>query len=409
MSEHVNRTVTRRDFAKASVAAAAAGLVFVKPKSVYGAPANSRFELGLIGAGGRGTHDAGTFIRSTDTQLVAVADAFQDRLDAAKAHFDKRHEEKDLPPVDSKRLYRGQNAYIELLASKVDGVLITSPPYYHPEHIEAAVDAGIHVYSEKPVATDVYGAKRVMEVGKKAQGKIAIEIGFQLRSSKAYAEAIRRVRKGDIGEFVSGQAWFLAGALGDRSVKGESADQTRLRNWVFDIALSGDIIVEQNVHILDVTNWMFDTHPVKAVGNGGQNVRKGLGDCYDHFEVLFVYPNNVTVAFNSTQYAPAWGGVATRIHGSKGSVECDYGHAIIKGESEWTWEEGSPFDMTEETRIANFINSIHTNRPVNSAEHAAMSALTAILGREAAYKQKEITWKRLLASNQHFRVNLDIA
>ena len=396
--------VSRRDFAKAG--AAAAGLVLVKPGSVYGAPANSRLNLGLIGAGGRGSHDAGVFIRSTNTQMVAVADAFQDRLDAAKTKFDDINEGRGFPKVDRKRLYLGMDAYQDLLASGVDVVVVTSPPYYHPLHIEAAVDAGVSVYSEKPVATDVVGAKRVIEAGKKAEGKVGIQSGTQLRSSAAFAEAVKRVHRGDIGEIVSGQVYYHAGALGDRSKGGETKDQKRLRNWVFDIALSGDIIVEQNIHVLDVCNWHLDSHPIKAIGTGGQKARTGLGDCYDHFQVLYTYPNDVQIAFTSTQFLKGWNECSVRLYGTKGVVVTDYGKAQIMGDNPWKSDQ-NPFDGAETTRTSEFVQSILDGKPINDAKHGAEGALTSILGREATYKGRELTWRKMVRSNQKFRVKID--
>ncbi|MFH1740758.1 MAG: Gfo/Idh/MocA family oxidoreductase, partial [bacterium] len=324
MSEQRKKTLRRRDFVKAS-AMTTAGLILANPKSAFSAQANSRINLGVIGPGGRGTHDAGVFVSVTETQVTALTDAFPDRLEAAKNALDARLVEKGRPKIDKKRLYPGMKGYEELLVSGVDAVLITSPPFYHPEHIEAAVEAGVHVYTEKPVGTDVYGCKRVIKAGEKAEGKLSVQVGFQLRNSRTYAEIAKRIARGDIGEPVSGQIYYHSGALGDRSHPGESKDQTRLRNWVFDIALSGDIIVEQNVHCIDMANWLLQSHPTKAVGNGGQKARVGLGDCYDHFQVLYTYPNDVQMAFTSTQFLKGWGDVAVRIYGTKGVAEIHYG------------------------------------------------------------------------------------
>jgi len=401
-------TLLRREFVKAA-AISTAGLVLVKPGSVIGAPANSRLRLGLIGAGGRGTHDAGVFVSETNTQVTAVADAFQDRLERAKRQLDARLASKDRPNIDPNRLYKGLDGYGDLLASGVDAVLITSPPWFHPEHMEAAVDAGVHVYCEKPVATDVYGAKRVLRAGEKAEGKVSIEVGFQLRSSRVYAEVAERIARGDIGEPVSGQVYYHTGALGDRSRPGESKDQTLLRNWVFDIALSGDIIVEQNIHCIDICNWLLGSHPVEAIGTGGQKARTGLGDCYDHFQVLYSYPKDVQIAFTSTQFLKGWGDVAVRIYGTKGVAEVHYNKPNqITGDNKWESQD-DPFDGVESKRVSGFVNSVLENKPINSAQHGAESALSSILGREATYKGRELTWDAVMRSNQRFRVKLDIA
>ena len=399
--------VSRRDFAKAA-GAAAAGLVLVKPESVRGAPANSRLNLGLIGAGGRGCNDASVFVKATNTQLVAIADTFQDRLEGAKRLFDERNEDRGFPKVDPKRLYRGVDSYEELLASGVDAVVITSPPYFHPLHIEAAIDAGVNVYSEKPVATDVNGAKRVRnEIRKKIdKSGLAFEIGFQLRHSAAYAEAIKRLRDGAIGDVVCGDVYYMAGALSDRSKPGESKTQTLLRNWPFDIALSGDIIVEQDIHVLDMLNWHLGALPLKTVGAGGQKARTGLGDCYDHFDLVYTYPGDIHISFTGAQFLKGHGGCGVRLYGTKGTLESNYGFSKITGENTWT-AETNPFENVEVNRVSEFVASIYNGKPVNSAEHAANSALTSILGREAAYSGKEWTWKKMMRGNQKFRVKID--
>ena len=408
MSEKREGTLLRRDFVKAT-AITTAGLVFVKPESVLGAPANSRLQLGLIGAGGRGTHDAGVFVSETNTQLTAIADVFRDRLERAKARLDAQLAKRDRPKIDEKHLYGGLNGYKDLLASGVDAVLVTSPPWYHPEHLEAAVEAGKHVYCEKPVATDVHGAKRVMRAGEKADGKVSIEVGFQLRCSRVYDEVAKRVMRGDIGKPVSGQVYYHTGALDDRSRAGESKDQKRLRNWVFDIALSGDIIVEQNIHCIDIGNWFLGSHPIKAIGTGGQKARTGLGDCYDHFQVLYTYPDDVQIAFTSTQFLKGWGDVAVRIYGTNGVAEIHYDKPNqITGDNKWESQE-DPFDGVEGTRVSRFVNSIMENKPINSANHGAESVLSSILGREATYKGHELTWDQMMRSDQRFRVKLDIA
>ncbi len=403
-----NPPISRRNFNKA--AAAAASVVLVQPGSAFGSEANSRLRLGVIGPGGRGRHDASVFVNSTNTQITALSDAFQDRLNSARDYLNKRLVDRARSKIEEKHLYLGLDSHEDLLNSGVvDAVLITSPPYYHPKHLSDAVDAGIHVYSEKPVATDVYGAKQVLKAGKKAEGKVSIQIGFQLRSSRAYEEIAKRIARGDIGEPVSGQVYYHTGALGDRSKPGEGPDKTRLRNWVFDIALSGDIIVEQNIHCIDIANWFLQSHPVKAVGNGGQKARTGLGDCWDHFQVIYTYPNDVQMSFTSTQFLNGWGDVAVRIYGTKGIAEIHYSEPIrITGENKFDWEEGSPFDGAETGRISGFCDSIMSGNYINAAEHAAQSAMTSILGRMAAYKEREITWKQMEKSNQRFKVKLNI-
>src|SRR5262252_9110580 len=195
---------TRRDFVK-TTATAGAGLLIVPSAIAFGSEANSSLGLGVIGCGGRGNSDGADFLNSTDVRITALADMFEDRVISTRARFDKMSEEKGRAEISDSDLFKGPKAYEKLLQSKdVDLVLITSPPYFHPEHLEAAVNAGKHAYCEKPVATDVQGCQRVIAAGKKAQGKVSVHIGFQKRYDEGYRGRIQRIHAGDIGDIVLG-------------------------------------------------------------------------------------------------------------------------------------------------------------------------------------------------------------
>lgn len=407
MITKTNTPFSRRSFVKS--AAAGASLVMMKPETVFGSSANSALEMGLIGCGGRGTHDASQFVRTVNTQMVALADCFQDRLENAKGELDGRLEEKGRSKIDSSRLYKGIDAYKELLASKLDGVLIMSPPYYHPLHLEAAVNAGKHVYLEKPVATDVVGALRVIEAGKKAEGKQAVSVGFQIRYSPVYQEIAKRVHDGAIGDIVSGMVYYHAGRLDNRARAGASKDENRLRNWVFDIELSGDIIVEQNIHVIDVANWFLQGHPVKATCTGGRKVRTDVGDCWDHFIGAFWYPNGAIMDFSSSQFLKGWGDCRNRFFGSKGVAEVAYsGAAKITGDNEFQTEGDDNLKGSEENKITAFYESIQSGKFQNQALQGAESTLTSIMGRIAAYKGQEVTWDEMMKSPQKFDVKIQL-
>lgn len=401
--------VTRRGFAK-SAALASGALILTNSKTAFGSDANSALRLGLIGCGGRGTHMAGVFVRNTNTQITALSDPFQDRIDGSAAHLNRRLEEMDRSEIDSSRMYAGLKSYEELLAlDEVDTVLITSPVYYHPDHLEAAVDAGKHVYCEKPVASDVAGCQQVIRTGEKAEGKVSVMIGFQIRKSQGYIELAERIHNGDIGDPVAGLAWFHTGALGLRSREGASESENRLRNWVFDIALSGDIIVEQNCHIIDVVNWQLNSYPERAFGTGGQRVRTYGGDCYDHFIITYWYPNDVKIDFSSTQFLRGWGDCRVRLFGDKGTTSIEYGdNATVTGENAWRSEVSGNLSGTEEAKIRALAESIFSGNYVNEAKDGAMSTLACILGRTAAYEERMVTWDEMIASNHKFEVDLDI-
>src|SRR5437773_6524177 len=186
--------VNRRTFL--GVTASAAAAVFIKPELVRGTRTNSSIRVGLLGCGGRGTEDASNLVDTGGAQVVALADLFQDQLDAAHAHFDQIQQAKGYTALNSRQLFVGPRAYEQIAASKeVDALVIATPPYFHPQHLDTAVAAGKHVYLEKPVAVDVAGAKRVLEIGKRAQGKLSLDVGFQIRDCPPFVELVRRIHE----------------------------------------------------------------------------------------------------------------------------------------------------------------------------------------------------------------------
>ncbi len=408
MNEEKKIPVPRRGFMKSAIAGTS--LLIAKPETVFSSSANSALQLGLIGCGGRGNNDAGKFVRHTNTQVVALADSFSDRLKSTKENLDSRLDEMDRSPIDSSRLFQGMESYKDLLAlDDVDVVIITGPPYFHPLHLEAAVDAGKHTYMEKPVATDVVGAKKVIKVGEKAEGKVSVAVGFQIRFAEAYQEIAKRVHRGDIGEIVSGMVNYHAGRLGARNRPGESEAENRLRNWVFDIQLSGDIIVEQNIHVIDVANWFLQGHPEKAFGTGGRKSRTDVGDCWDHFICTYWYPNGAIMDFSSSQFLKGWGDCRNRLFGTKGTANAGYsGPTEITGDNKWKGEGNGLSGSAEPNKVTTFEKSIRSGKFINETKQGAESTLTSILGRIASNKGRVVTWKEMMKSNQRFRVKLGL-
>src|SRR5215831_5375033 len=319
---------TRRDFVK-TTAAAGAGLLIVPSAIAFGSTANSSLGLGVIGCGGRGNYDGGEFLNNTDVRITALADMFEDRVLSTRANFDKMSEAKGRAKISDSNLFKGTKAYEKLLQSKdVDMVMITSPPYFHPEHLEAAVNAGKHAYCEKPVGTDVQGCQRVKAIGKKAQGKVSVHIGFQKRYDEGYRGMIQRIHAGDIGDIILGQSFYYTNDLDRQNKPGMPDLEARIRNWVFDRALSGDILVEQNIHILDIVNWAMKSVPVKAMGSSGRALRKQVDGipadylCSDHFIMTYVYPNDVHISFNSNQFKnKGYRQQGERFFGTNGAAE----------------------------------------------------------------------------------------
>jgi predicted dehydrogenase len=425
LSEGLNR----REFIGA--AAGAAGVIIAAGNLVRSTAANSDLRVGLLGCGGRGTADATDLVETGKARVVALADLFQDPLDAAKKHFDQLGTSKGHGAIDTSQMFRGPRAYQQIAASKeVDIVVITTPPYFHPEHLESAVAAGKHVYCEKPVAVDVPGAKRVMRAGEQAQGRLSLDVGFQIRSAPPFADLVKRIHDGALGKIACGEAYYYGTALERPAWPNASPVERRIRNWVWDRTLSGDIIVEQNIHAIDVCNWTLQGHPIKAWGSGGRKVLTHEGDSYDHFNVVYEYPDGIHVTLDSTQFAKGWWGVNERFFGSKGVSESPYSGTLgIYGDDPWTWggnkqkQEAAVaasqqfsasgvfhdnLEQADSEKKKAFVESILTNSYHNQAVAGAESALSAMLGRQAAYTGKPVTWEELLSSQEVWDPGIDL-
>jgi len=418
--------IGRRKFLGA--AAASAGVMFIKPSLLRGTAANSAVRVGLLGCGGRGTEDAANLIDTGGARVVALADLFQDQLDAARAHFDQLQRAKGYPSVDSSQLFVGPNAYQEIASSKeLDAVVIATPPYYHPRHLEAVVTAGKHVYLEKPVAVDVPGALLVIEVGKRAEGKLSLDVGFQIRDCPPFVELVRRIHNGALGNIVCGEAHYFAGYLDRQAWPNASPVERRLRNWVYDRALSGDIIVEQNIHVIDICNWILKAHPLKASATGGRLGRPTDGDVYGNYNVLFQYPDGVDVTFSSTQFAKGWWDVTERFFGTKGTSQSPYAGPLgIWGDDPWQWPASvakessdskgfsatgnfsSNLEFADPEKKKAFVESITSGKFHNQAAKGAESALSCMMARSAAYTEREVTWDELMKSTEVWDPKIDL-
>jgi len=415
-----HQAVARRDFVKTATVVGA-GLMFVKAESVFGTPANSAVRLGIIGCGGRGNHVGEEFVKNTETRVTALMDLFDDRLASTRARFDKFAEEKGYPKIEPTHLFKGWRSYEKLVQSPdVDVVLITSPPYFHPDHLEASVAAGKHTYVEKPVATDVHGCNRVIKAGQKANGKLSIHVGFQKRYSDAYRAMVEKIHAGEIGEVALGQSFYYTNDLDRQNKPGMSETEARIRNWVFDRVLSGDILVEQNIHIIDAVNWVLKAHPVRAMGTGGRAVRKEVGGIpgdlltYDHFIMTFVYPNDLKVSFNSNQFRNrGYRAQGERFFGTLGVAESQQGggpvQIILNNGTKWDAGTTQALQTAVANKVKAFIDGIKAGKLDNQAEQGAESTLSVILGRTAAYAGREMTWDKLVKSDQKWdaKINLE--
>ncbi|KPJ76003.1 MAG: hypothetical protein AMS14_02665 [Planctomycetes bacterium DG_20] len=400
-----NRGVSRRRFV-AGAGAAVAGLTILRPELVRGYQANSKIDFGIVGCGGRGSWITGLFRQHGGYNIVAAADYFRDRTDAAGKKFGIKPEHR----------YTGLSGYRRLLEQKLDAVAVESPPYFHPEHAAAAVAAGRHTYVAKPVAVDVPGCTTIAQSGRKAtEKKLVLLIDFQTRADPFYCEALKRVHAGALGRFAFGESTYHAGIPWGGQIKfakqAAGDPEARLRAWGLDKVLSGDIITEQNIHTLDVASWIMDQEPVCAFGTGGQKVRD-FGTCWDTFSVTFQYPDNVGIAFSSRQFnghGTQPEGIRNRMFGSDGVLETQYGgQVLIRGKN--FYRGGRSPGIYKDGAVANiaaFHKSILTGDCTNATVPASVrSNLVTILGRTAAYKGQVVQWKDLLARNEKLHADL---
>jgi myo-inositol 2-dehydrogenase / D-chiro-inositol 1-dehydrogenase len=357
---------------------------------------------------------------------VALADRFADQLATAQKHFDEHQKQKGYPEIDPSQLFKGPNASDQIVTSKeVDAILVSTPPFFHPQHLEKAVSAGKHVYQEKPVGIDVPGVKRVLQIGTKVSGKLSLAVGFQIRKAPPFVELIKRIHGGALGKIGCGLAYYYCPHIDRPDWSTASQEEKYLRNWIWDRALSGDIIVEQNIHVIDICNWLLQGHPVKAVGAGSRKLREDAGNCYDNFNLVFTYPNNVEVSFGSTQFNKHQFDAAIHFFGSRGSTEAHYDHRVsISGEEPWDAGLGSSqaganfsaagafrgsLDQADSEKQKSFVESITSGNYLNEASQGAESALSCILGRTAAYSGKTITWEELMKSKEAYSPKLDLS
>ncbi|MBE7541871.1 MAG: Gfo/Idh/MocA family oxidoreductase [Bryobacteraceae bacterium] len=393
----------RRNFLRA---AGAGGLLLVEPRTAFGTQANSTVEIGIVGCGGRGNWIGPFFPEFAGARIVALADVIKANLDRTREKF----------TVDAGRAYHGPDAFRELANSKVDAVVIETPTYFHPEHARAAVEAGKHVFMAKPVAVDVWGCQDVLASAAAAKKRnLSYLVDFQTRAQPVYQETARRIHRGDLGAPVFSQVFYFAGRPSkDKGQPGMDPGQRRLMNFYMDKVLGGDIIVEQNIHVIDVANWFLQGHPLKATGTGGRTNWEGTGyegsDAWDHFLVHYDYPNGVHADFSSHQLTNAFSDLCVRVFGLNGMADTHYGGMVrINGPNAWMGaEKDNTFRDGAINNVKAFIQAIRENKPVNNAETAVESNLTAILGRMAAYKHGTVTWGEMMASGERWTADLKL-
>jgi len=408
--------------------AGASGLMILNSRTAFGYEANSAVHWGLLGCGNRGTSVATSFAQNTSARIVALADIFPDKLETGKTHFDGVNEKLGVAAIDPRQMFHGHKAFEEIAACKgVDAVQISTPPWFHVQHLDAVVAAGKHAYCEKPLGVDVAQTRQALEIGKRAQGKVSLDVGFQVRSAPPIAEVVKRIHDGALGKIASIAAHYNAPASVYPDRGNVSADELRLRNWLWDRVLSGDILVEQNIHVIDICNWILKSHPIKATATGGRNVLTHSGDCWDNYQVIYTYPDDVHVSFSSTQFGTdGWFNVSESIFGSKGHAEAPYsGPVRIVGENAWDWKDDAQPAAADGKFAANgafsdnlafadrekdraFIESITSGKYHNQVEDGVQTALSCMLGRIAGLTGREVTWEEQLKHPEEYSMNIDM-
>jgi predicted dehydrogenase len=379
-------------------AAAVAGAV----SQVAHAAGSDLIKIGLVGCGGRGAADLANCAKAAPgVQIWALGDLFKDRVDAFYRRFKAMKDSTgdDRFQVTPERCFSGWDNHKAVIET-VDLVLLIEPPGFRPMHMRAAIEAGKHVFAEKPVAVDPAGVRHVIETAKMADEKhLAIVAGTQTRHQANAAETIRRIHDGAIGELRSGECYFLTGELWYHPPKPEWSEmEIQCRNWYYYTWLSGDHIVEQHVHQHDLMNWAFRSTPVKCVGVGGRQTRTDpkWGNIWDHFGIEYEYPGGVRVTSLCRQASKTADRVDTVIVGSKGVAFPARGE--ITGANAWKYEKEVPDPSVQEH--ADLIASIRAGKPLNHGQRIAETSMTSILGRMAAYTGREISWKWAMESSK---------
>jgi len=407
-----SHNVSRRNFIKASAAAGAASMLSAS-RYAY-AQGSDTIRVGLIGCGGRGT-GAGIIDCATSSkgvELVAIGDVFQDHIDRAPTRIKQNLKRKKLPvdeiyKVTPETTFSGWDAYQKVIDCDVDLVILTTPPYFRPMQFKAAVQAGKHVFTEKPIAVDPAGVRDFIETSKTAEDKgLSVVAGTQMRRARHIMAIVEKIHDGALGEVLAGQCVRRGGGLMDWGPSAEerkpewSDAEWQLRRWLFMTWLSGDFIVEQHVHNLDLVNWVMGSPPVKVVAQGGRQVRTApvYGNVYDHFAGEYEYPNGALIGYLGVQIDGVSSRCDQRFVGPKGRAYFDFGTASIEGDAEWTYDGESVAPAVQE--YADLIASIRSGEPINEGVQVAESTMTAIMARMSAYTGRALKWDWVMNASE---------
>ncbi|ALN91558.1 MULTISPECIES: Gfo/Idh/MocA family protein [Lysobacter] len=408
MTDERNRDATppfdplRREFLQRGVGTAAA----VGLASVFGsayAGGSDEIRVGLIGAGGRGTGALRNVLEAAPgVRVVAIGDVFPEQLGKSIAAIEaKLGKPIGVPP---ERQFSGLDAYKKVIAQDINYVILASPPAFRPEHLKAAIEAGKHVFTEKPIAVDSPGVRQVLALSDIADGKgLKIAAGTQRRHQAGYLDTIKRIHDGAIGEIVAARAYWNQGGLWHVDRKpGWSDGEWMLRNWLYFNWLAGDIIVEQHIHNMDVVNWAMNAHPASAVSLAGRQVRTEsvFGNVYDHFATDFEYESGAHMISMCRQMDGCANNISEALVGTRGNSRVD--QHVITGANAWKRDSRlaeSDIDPYVQEH-ADLIAAIRGGKPLNELKQVSEATLTAIMGRMAGYSGGRVTWEEALNSQE---------
>ncbi|MEM7600805.1 MAG: Gfo/Idh/MocA family oxidoreductase [Verrucomicrobiota bacterium] len=407
-------SIKRRRFVQHSAVLAAAVSAF--PDGVQGQDEEiETLKVALVGCGGRGTGAAAQALMADDqAKLVALADISRSQIDLSRETLKKNVRSPEQVSISPENEFVGLEAFQRVMdMPEVDVVILTTPPGFRPFHFEAAVQAGKHVFMEKPVAVDAPGVRRVLETAKMAKAKgLKVGVGLNRRHSPVHQEVIKRLHDGAIGDISMIQMLNCRGDVNKRRnrVEGESELEFQIRNWYYFTWLSGDFIVEQSVHEFDIIRWIKnETFPLTCQGQGGRIVRNGSADgqIYDHFSVDYEFADGSIVTTQHRQIPKVWSWFGQKIMGTKGSAELSFkmnGAVRPTSEGAQPWrgrETGNSYQLEHDALFA----AIRRDTEFNEAERGAYSTLFAVMGRMAAYTGQVVTWDEAMNSEEEIARN----
>jgi myo-inositol 2-dehydrogenase / D-chiro-inositol 1-dehydrogenase len=378
---------TRREMIKATAATSAAAMFAALGSNFAHAQGTDIIKVGVIGCGGRGNGAAGNCVEGAalagaKAEIYAVGDVFERQTRNLK----EKHK------IDNDKVFAGLDAYGEVINAGVNMVILATPPGFRPLHFKTAVEAGKHIFFEKPVAVDPTGVRTVMEYSKKAEEKkLAVVTGTQRRHEINYIDTINKIHDGAIGDVLHMSVyWNGAGIWSRPRQPGMSDVEYQINNWYHYVWLCGDQICEQHIHNLDVANWVMNAHPISAYGMGGRQVRKDPGQIWDHFAIEYEYPNGARVMSMCRHWPQSDDNVSEVVIGSKGSS--DPGAWIqLRGERRQAAPKGQSGYVLEHRDL---VKSMLENKPLNEGRQVAESTLTAVMGRMSAYTGRKIYWDK---------------